>query len=403
MDRAAWRRIVLPLLTDPGESSGRLWVRPLLSLSASAVLLAGLVVGRRGAALPSFGPLEVAVMLVTAMIPFTRLWWPGATLAVAGVVALLMELAIGTDMPVLAALAIALYTYLRRGARTSTIVAVSVLIAGVLALIGYLRWGDDEKVLPVLFLFGFAAAAADASRSRAEHIAAIVERAERAEAGRDAEARRRVAEDRLQIARDLHDSLAHQIAVVNLHAGAAERSLRERPEDAERSLAVIREAASTVLREMNAILSVLRDRDRVTAAVPDGPVATLADLDQLLVTFRAVDFQVEAEATGLLSSLPEPVGIIGLHVVQEALTNAHKHGSDQAAALNLDVRDDELVVTVANQVSATSATVWSGGHGLVGLRERVGSLGGTIEAGVVDVDRFVLTCRIPLVSARTPR
>lgn len=110
-------------------------------------------------------------------------------------------------------------------------------------------------------MVGFAAAAGDASRSRRAYIDTITERARRAEETKESEARSRVAEERLKIARDLHDVMAHQIAVISMHAGVASQALPTRPDDAERALATIRQAARTVLGEIASLLRVLRAAD----------------------------------------------------------------------------------------------------------------------------------------------
>lgn len=263
--------------------------------------------------------------------------------------------------------------------------------------------GDFQGFIQILTFVGFASAAGDASRNRREYIEAINERARIAEETKESEARRRVAEERLRIARDLHDVLAHQIAVINLHSNVAAQALRERPDDAERSLSTIRQAARTVLGEIGSLLTVLRSPD-AEASTPGlgahAPVATLADLDDLLAAFARSGLRVDLRTDGSTNQeVPEEVAIVAYRVIQEALTNAHKHGADNSALLYLDYGDEVLEITVTNTV--VHGQTRSPGHGLTGVRERLASVHGKLETSSGPGPVFRFTARIPMSGDRS--
>ncbi|MBN9613138.1 MAG: hypothetical protein J0H64_06700, partial [Actinobacteria bacterium] len=169
-----------------------------------------------------------------------------------------------------------------------------------------------------------AAALGDSARSRREYLHAVEDRAERAERTREAEAERRVSEERLRIARELHDTVAHQLTVINLHAGAASGYLDARPERAHEALGTIRQAARGALTEIGELLHYLRDAERPGAA----PLQQGLDgLGALLARMHDAGLDVRTEIEGDPTRLTDSVGNAAYRVVQEALTNAHKHGS----------------------------------------------------------------------------
>lgn len=240
-----------------------------------------------------------------------------------------------------------------------------------------------------------ATAIGDATRTRREYVIAITERAVRAERTRESEASRRVAEDRLRIARDLHDVVAHQIAVINLHAGVASAALPDRPESAEQSLQTVRQAARSVLAEIGDLLAMLRTTTAEADAADHQVFATLAQLDPLVRQFADVGLSVQRHVLGDLTDLPPAVDVVGYRVVQEALTNAHKHGAG-GAELTITRDVDQLVIEVANRHGA-AGTATGSGHGLDGIRERVASVRrlATIDRGDLH-HQFEVRVRLPL-------
>lgn len=331
------------------------------------------------------------IAVVSAALLLLRRRLPVATVAAAvGVVWAAVPLQLFNPGVVLAA-AIATFTasraLTRRQALWLTIpTAVVVAIAGAVAV----GRGGMQYLLFIL-LFG---ALGDLVRVQHEQFVAITERAERAEATREALANQRVAEDRLAIARDLHDAVAHQIAVINLHAGVAGSALRERPDDAEHSLAVIRQASRTVLTQIGDLLATLRDPGSPGAGPGAVPVG-LAQLDDILRQFRGHGLDVTVRRLGEARELPAAVDVVALRVIQEALTNAHKHGVEHRAHVVLEHLPDRLHITVVNPVPAR-VTGAAAGHGLIGARERVEAVRGTLTHGRAGVGSWALDADLPI-------
>lgn len=308
----------------------------------------------------------------------------------------------GSLFSYLAALMIVVFSVARHTDRRTAVIVAAVAAATVgvtgTALLPE-EWGTVRPFVQVSAMVGFAAAAGDASRSRRAFIDTITERARRAEETKESEARRRVAEERLAIARDLHDVVAHQIAVINLHAGVASSALRARPDDAERSLGTIREAARTVLGEIGGLLNVLRTSDPPAGpAAGLAPAPGLAELDRLVTDFARGGLRVDVRTVGTPYQLPESVDLVAYRVIQEGLTNAQKHGSDASALLQVEYDPALLDVTVTNTVAAKprASRSQTPGHGLTGARERVAAVHGTLDTSFGPGPVHRLTARLPL-------
>lgn len=345
----------------------------------------------------------VAVTLVAAALLLLRHRLPVTTVAATvGLVWLTVPLGLFNPGVVLAA-AIAAFTAAGRLPRRRALWVV--LSAGVLVgVAGGIAVGRGAmQFLLLILLFG---ALGDLGRVQRERFLAITERAERAEATREALAHQRVAEDRLAIARDLHDAVAHQIAVINLHAGVASSALRERPDDAQHSLAVIRGASRTVLAQIGDLLATLRD----PGSSGTGPVS-LAQLDDILREFRGHGLDVTVRRLGEARELPAAVDVVALRVIQEALTNAHKHGTEHRAHVVVQYVPGRVHITVSNPIPAlpaqaaqparsappgpTAADGAAAGHGLVGARERVESVRGTLRYGRTGLSTWQLDVDLP--------
>jgi signal transduction histidine kinase len=205
-----------------------------------------------------------------------------------------------------------------------------------------------------------------------------------AEQTRDAEASRRVAEDRLRIARDLHDTVAHQISVISLHAGVAAKAIDDDPDAAKAALAIVRGASRRVLGEIGNLVGVLRSADDAQHFAPPPGLERLA---ALITDFQSSGLHVDVSVDGDLNDLPASVDLVGYWVVQEALTNAHKHGSAPAADVRITRSPSQLHVVVTNPAAAQPSRSTSqpgrstAGHGLLGVRERVDAVGGDVFAG----------------------
>lgn len=345
------------------------------------------------------GLVVLPYMAAAGLVLFARRRFPVIVLVICvliGLFAALMGIphSPGFALPV----AIAMYTVARHRSRALTVglaIALIVLLPLEELVIAGAGFGAGDVTAPATLqpavLVAFAAALGSAIRSYYDALESARERARRAEESREAEARRRVAEDRLAIARDLHDSVAHRIAVINLQSGVAARSLRGAPDEAERAIAVVGEAARNVLTELNDMLGLLRSTsDRDIVDEPD-----FERVEGLLALFARSGLKVRVHALGDPYELDIRTGPTAYRVVQEALTNAYKHGPERTADLELTYSADTLTIRVTNPVTDAAPSSNSDGHGLVGMRERLAEIGGTLSLDRSN-SRFELTATLPV-------
>jgi len=226
----------------------------------------------------------------------------------------------------------------------------------------------------------------------------------RVQAAREAalDAERRVDEERLRIARELHDVVAHTMATITVQAAAASQLLRDRPDEAAASLKAIRAASKDGLRELRAILDVLRSANGGTdeTADPTQPTPGLARLDALAEGVRAAGLPVTVTVTGQPRDLPALTDLSAFRIVQEALTNALRHAGPATAAVTVDYGADELRVEITDTgrgLTSAAAEAAAAGHGLRGMRERATAAGGTIDTGPLPGGGFRVAARFPLV------
>ena len=201
---------------------------------------------------------------------------------------------------------------------------------------------------------------------------------------REEEGLRRAEEERLRIARELHDVLAHNISLINVQSGVALHLLQERPEQARTALSVINEASAEALREMRSVLGVLR---RVDEQAPRAPTAGLERLDELVERAAAAGVTVELSTAGHPRALATSVDLAAYRIVQESLTNVARHAGGGRAIVSLDYGPDALAIVIQDdgaRVPVNAAIAGHGegsGNGIAGMRERAAALGGRLEAG----------------------
>ena len=228
------------------------------------------------------------------------------------------------------------------------------------------------------------------------HLREVEQRAEEAERTRDEAARRRAMEERLRIARELHDSLTHSISVIRVQAGVAVHLARKRGEEVPPALLAIQEAGADATRELRTTLSVLRSEQ-------DGDRSNLGQLDSLVARARAAGLPVTVTVTGAERVLPPDVDQAAYRIVQEALTNVSRHAGRACASVHLDYTPDALAVRVDDDGRGTSTGAAprspGPGLGLIGMRERVTALGGRLHTGPRDGGGFRVHAEFP---ARPP-
>ncbi|MFF9348711.1 sensor histidine kinase [Streptomyces sp. NPDC014734] len=346
-------------------------------------------------------PSGVFMMVLGAVALVWRRRNPMAVLAVTAGLTVVELMVTDPPIPAVMSTVIALYTVAARTDRPTTwrvgLLTTAALTATAMCL-GAPPWYSQEN-FGVFAWTGMACAAGDAVRSRRAFVDAIRERAERAERTREEEARRRVAEERLRIARDLHDVVAHHIALVNVQAGVAAHVMDRRPDQAKEALAHVREASRSALDELRATVGLLRQSG--DPAAPTEPAPGLAVLDALVDTVRRAGLPVEVACTDRGSPLPAAVDLAAYRVIQEALTNVRKHAGTGARAEVSVVRVGTTAeITVIDNGTGGGHNVDGGGHGLLGMRERVTALGGTLTAGPRYGGGFRVHAILP-VEART--
>jgi signal transduction histidine kinase len=238
-----------------------------------------------------------------------------------------------------------------------------------------------------LFLLGEFAEIARSKRER--HLE--LQRAEREKA------RAQAGQERLLIARELHDVLAHNVSLINVQAGVALHLLDEQPERARPALEAIKEASSETLREMRSVLDILR---RPGEQPPRSPAAGVAGLEELVARTKAAGISVDAQVTGAPRDLPASVDIAVYRIVQEALTNVARHAHPGAALVRLAYSDESVEIVVEDDGLRAARPNGYGGNGIAGMRERVAALGGEFSAGPRPDVGFRVRARLPLDAER---
>jgi signal transduction histidine kinase len=224
------------------------------------------------------------------------------------------------------------------------------------------------------------------------HLREVEQRAEEAERTRDEAALRRAVEERLRIARELHDSLTHSISVIQVQAGVAVHLARKRGEEVPPALLAIEEAGADAARELRETLSVLRTPD-------DCDGSGLGHLDGLVARARAAGLPVTVTVTGPQRPLPADVDQAAYRIVQESLTNVGRHAGGARAVVHLRYGPDALTVQVDDDGAGPGAQPAAPGLGLIGMRERVSALGGRLRAGPQERGGFQVRAELPVRAA----
>jgi signal transduction histidine kinase len=309
------------------------------------------------------------------------------------------------------AMLVIVYTVAATGARWASRVALG---AGLCAApVAQLRWPNEHtsalgNLAIVVFQtvpFALAWVLGDSIRTRRAYFAQLEERAARLEKEREAQAKVAVAAERARIARELHDVVAHNVSVMVVQADGAAYVLDAAPDQAKKALETISSTGRQALAEMRRLLGVLRtgEHKEVGEYVPQPDVEQIDELiEQCRTSGLPVDFKVE----GTPRPLPSGVELTAYRIVQEALTNTRKHGGPNAgASVRLVYFDDGLGLLVEDDGKGAPHELYEEGgfdgqgHGLIGMRERVGMVGGTLDAGPRPGGGFRISALLPLKPA----
>ncbi|MEV4313811.1 histidine kinase [Actinocrispum sp. NPDC049592] len=334
----------------------------------------------------SLDPLGCGLLAVGGLALVARRRAPIAVLVVTGVCVVGYQAA-GFDVPAVAYL-IAVYSAVRAGHRVTTIVASVLMLAALpfAAMVAGLHdtgqaFAQARGALELAWLI--AAGAAGEALRQAER------RADEAERTREETARRRAGEERLHIARELHDSLTHQISVIKVQAEAAVHVARKRGEPVPDALLAIRDAGREAARELRATLEALRDDDT-------NPPHGLDHVPDLVRRVRSTGLDATLTIEGHRDDVPAAVGRTAYRIVQESLTNIARHADAATASIRIDYQPDVLVIRVDDDGKATVDTAPAPGVGLLGMRERVTALGGRLRAAPRSEGGFTVHAELPV-------
>lgn len=329
-----------------------------------------------------------AVVLVCTPVLARRRWPVGAYAASMALLFVLLQTSSDIYNTIAVAPVVCGYSLAdRRGRRAAVLAAVWTLpvVVGILQVYSphpLVGWDTVKNMGLVVLPLALGVAA----HERRCYTQALVERAEAAERTREEEALRRVGEERLRIARDVHDVVAHAMVAINVQAGVGAHLIERDPEQARTTLREIKRVSGEALGDLRAMLGLLRsddDEDGTAEAVPVHPTQGLAEIDDLRERLDALGIEVAVAIDPAAYAVPAVVGATGYRIVQEALTNVMRHVGPTSASVRITRRDEDVVIEVEDEGGVTPpALVGSGsGNGLRGMRERAAAVGGTCEAG----------------------
>ena len=362
------------------------WLRrhPALVDVALVLALAAGYIARAGHSHEWVGGVAIALLQVSPLLVRRR--YPRAVLAATTVGFILQAVAYEPTPPV--AQVVAVYTVASSLPRYEALVASAAATAA--ATIALLGLGDFNRAASDLIPLVGAWVLGDNLGTRRAYTRALEERAERLEREQEAERARAVAEEQARIARELHDVIAHNVSVMVVQAAAANDVFESRPERAREALRAIEASGRTALAELRRLLGVVRGD-----AADYAPQPGLDRLDELVAQVRSAGLAVAVSVEGLPRPLPAGIDLSAYRVVQEALTNTLRHAQATRADVALRYRDDELDVEVRDDGAGTGNGGGSG-RGLIGMRERAGAFGGSLETGPLNTGGFSVAARFPL-------
>ncbi len=337
---------------------------------------------------------------------FAERRWPA--LVVLAACACLASVAIAFDtapLPAVVLLGLAAYLVASRLPRRLSIPAVCVAAAGIGAALLYAASATTRAPLAAEAVEGFLPLAAawfvgDAVAARRRYLAGLAQQAEREQAAEAERARQDVREERVRIAQEVHDVVAHALAVVTVQAGVGRRLMAKRPEEARSALESIELIGRTAQEELRVVVGLLREEG--IAAAELSPMPRLADLKELAETVRASGTPVELRMAGIDRQLSPALELSVYRVVQEALTNVVKHAPSARATVDVTVYGTGVRLEVVNDGKPVGRPEGPGvmpGHGIVGMRERIGAFGGSLTAGPRPGGGFRVFAQVPFERA----
>lgn len=375
-----------------------------VAVAVAAAVIAGTLLGITPPDSGRLGAPGWLLIVAASTALYFRRWRPVAVAVFTLAVCLVYYPLVTVDGPILLAFVVALYTAAAEGRLPA---AVVLGVAAMLA-VGYdtvqtgPRHVDDIAIFMLAGWLVAVIAVGGVRRSRLDYLREVEQRAAAAERGREEEARRRAIEERLRIARELHDVLGHNISLINVQAGAALHRLGGDADQPAEALDAIKQTSRDALRELRGTLGVLRQVDE---AAPAGPPPSLTRLSELVDHARTAGVAVRTETRGAPRTVPPQVDQAAYRIIQEALTNVTRHAADATALVQVRYGHGDVCVQVDDGAAVdgregddepAGTAGDSPGSGIHGMAERATALGGELAAGGVSGGGFRVRARLPL-------
>ena len=346
----------------------------------------------------TLGPVGYGLLIVGAAALLIRRTHPVASLAGTVIPAFGYDLLNFPGGLCTIAVGVALYAVADAGHARTGIGAIVAVVGGFLGIGVVLGRGHVIDLITALWFAGWLVASlilGETTRSRRAYLQEVEQRALEAERTREDEARRRAGEERIRIARELHDILAHRISMISVQSGVGAHLLDRDPDQARRALLAVNRASKEALQELRATLGLLRQVDGPESR---SPAPGLAQLEGVLAGATAAGVKIRLDVTGQKRDLPTGVDLAAYRIIQESLTNVIRHARAATARIAIAYRRAEIVVQVEDDGCGVDDhdPVPGGGNGLLGMRERATALGGELEAGPLAGGGFRVMARLPL-------
>jgi len=358
-------------------------------------------------------PLLAATLVSLEIIPLVlRRVFPSAILLIITIAGVTLQILNIPEMSVIAiTLIIAIFSTAVYGGRRRNLIC-GICIAAILGSISYNLVFSGNVVLPInRFLYGATNFLLNSMlflpiwwfgntlRKSREQTLQLKERTEQLVREREENARRAVVDERIRIARDLHDVLAHHVSVMGIQAGAARQVLKQYPEKALNSLSLIETSSRQAVAELYRLLGLLRDEKQVEKFTPQ---PSLQQLEKLVADMQNAGLQVEVKIEGEKREIPEMVDLSAFRIIEEALTNTLKHAGATKATVNINYHNSMLILDITDNGHGivTDGNIASGGKGLIGMRERANLVNGEFWAGNGPNGGFRIQVKLPLGEQR---
>jgi len=286
------------------------------------------------------------------------------------------------DGPLIIALIVALYTVAAEGRLQAAVIIAAVAVLAVGG--GTLAGNPDFNNVAFIMFSGWIVATVALGWVRHTR-RGVAEQAQR----------RAATEERLRIAREVHDVVGHHISLINVQAAAALHRIKKDPAQAETALGAIKESSSQALRDLRTTLGMLRATEE---AAPVAPPAGLARIGELVASAERAGLTVRSQTSGEAGPLPTEIDLAAYRIVQESLTNVTRHSDATEVTVHIEYKPDEVRVEVADNGRATPSA--ANGSGISGMRERARALGGDLTAGPQPDGGFVVSARLPYQTTR---